>query len=567
MNAQARQSLAEVARAERQRLATDPNIVTVGYGLRRRGGQAVYESCIQYHVRAKIADPAAIQAIGSAPVPAQIGGYPTDVVEVVTARPRKNEGPPTGSRGSHKENPLIGGVSTTVLSDWHSFPTGFGTLGGLCFDRSTSEAMAISNAHVWGLDSGKDCIQPWIPTGEYLEAVLKLLTCGPAAFILDTTVPSALTVGLSAAAAAAWIAAAASDAEDPSRWGQRTGSLPGVGTVTLAETVRLEAPVPDFPFAGRAYYTEAHWSYTRHASDGDHQSDVTARRANEHILAGKLVWTERDKYLPGHQVDICAEVISERVADPRQYHVVAVCYPNSNPDRLVYRVLRPGRCKEVRRAEPVCLRGFPSFLPSGGGSGYTINLDPFRFESGQPAKPITAPPGAGLGALTILALPETSFRVVFPPSTRVEFEVLQPKNNVTIAGYNSAGQRVASTTGGDPSEQPQMLVLEAPEMVEAVICGGRGTAFLIGLCATKEPYRPGNDRLRRLYYTGNLDLDLMEKKDRWNIFLQVHSLDPSAPGGDPVAAARVLGGIPSANNAMVVGCITIMLLDHVFDVI
>jgi len=203
MSAEPRERLSDVAEAERRRLEGDPNVLTVGYGLRLRGGKAQYEVCVQYHVTKKLRSAEEIRSAGSQPIPKEVGGYPTDVIETHTARPHRNDGAPTGSRGSRIENPLIGGVSTTVLSDWHSFPTGFGTLGGICFDRSNGDAMAISNAHVWGSETGKDCIQPWMPTGEYLTAAVKLLTCGPAAFILDMTAPSPLTVGLSAAAAAA----------------------------------------------------------------------------------------------------------------------------------------------------------------------------------------------------------------------------------------------------------------------------------------------------------------------------------------------------------------------------
>ena len=589
MSTQKRQRLADVAESENRRLATDPNVVAVGYGLRQRGGKGEYEVCIQYHVKKKIVDLADIHNTGSQPIPAEVGGYPTDVVELTQARPLRNDGAPTGSRGSHIEKPLIGGVSTTVLSDWHSFPTGFGTLGGLCFDRSTGDAMAISNAHVWGLDTGKDCIQPWMPTGEYVEAVVKLLTCGPAAFILDTTVPSPLTVGLSAAAAAAWAAAAASDAEDPSRWGQRTGTVPPLGARTTLETVLVAAPVPDFPFAGRAYTTKASWDYTRHTTDGDFRNSIVEDRPNEHVLVGKLVWTQRDAYRPGERVHICAELISGRISDPGQFFVVAVCYPNSNPNHLVYRVLRPGRCKELPRAKPVCLRGFPDPLPSGGGSGYTINLDPFRFESGEPTRTVPAPAGSLLQGTMLLELPATSLRVVFPPSTRVEFEVLQTKHPVSIIGRNSAGRKVSSATGSGPSMDPETLMLEASEMVEAVISGGsKGGAFLAGICVSKQPRCTDLEvelKLERgsamrsaeavshgeeayhLCYVGDLDLGPQEQKDRWNIVLQVQSLDPSSPQGDPIEAAHILGGIPSATNALVVGCITIMLLDHVFDVI
>jgi hypothetical protein len=565
MSAQ-RPRLAEVAQAEQQRLAGDPNVVTVGYGLRQRSGKVEYEVCVQYHVRKKIANSAEITRAGSQPIPKDVSGYPTDVVEVVAARPRKNDGPPTGSRGSHIENPLIGGVSTTVLSDWHSFPTGYGTLGGLCFDRSNSDAMAISNAHVWGLDNGRDCIQPWIPVGEYVGAVLKLLLCGPLAYVLDTQLPSPLTVGLVYGAAAAWAAAAASDAEDPSRWGQRTSALPPSGAITTSETIRMAAKLPDFPFAGRAYTSEVRWDYTRHTTAGDFATSIVHKRSNEHVLVGKLVWTDRGEYRAGEQVHICAEVISQQISDPRQFFVVAVCYPDSHPDRIVYRVLRPAGCREFQASRPVCFRGVPDPLPSGGGSNYTINLDPFRFESRTPARAVPAPASSPFAGINVLELPASPLRVVFPPSTRVTFEVFQPKGPVSVTGRSSSGRQVASVTGAGPSSDPETLTLEANEMVEAVLACPAGGALLVGMCVSKQPGRKADDA-HHLQYAGDLELDLQEKKDRWNIVLQVQSLNPSSPQANPIDAARIVGGIPSATCAVVCGCIVFMLLDHVFDVV
>jgi hypothetical protein len=571
MSGTGRRPLTEVAGQEQVRLADDPNIDSVGYGLRRRGGVPLYEVCVQYHVRVKLADPDQIRAVGSEVLPAEVGGYPTDVMETVAARPCKNEGPPTGSRGSHIDNPLIGGGSTTVLSDWHSFPTGFGTLGGLCFDSSNGDAMALSNAHVWGLDADKDCIQPWIPTGEYLTALLKLLTCGPAAFILDDVVPSPLTAGLAAAAAGAWVAAALSDAEDPSRWGQRTGPQPGPAAVTTAETIQATAAVPDFPFAGRAYSAKTRWDYTRHTSAGNMNAAIEADRANEHILRGKLVWTERDTYSPGERVDICAEVITDRVANPAQLYVVAMCYPESNPERVLYRVLRPGRCKGPYRAKPICLEDFPDPLPSFGGSGYTIDLNPFRFESGSPARVMPAQPGSPLEDRNLLELPSVPLRMVFPPSTLLELETLQPGRGLQVIARNSAGQTVATAKGSGGSPDPATLTLRAPEMVEAVISGGGDGSALAGICVTKRPDDLADEgaaaKLFRLPYVGELDLGFREPKSRWNIVLQVQSLDPSGPKTDPVSAARVLGGITASANVLGVGCIVVMLLDHVFDVI
>jgi hypothetical protein len=73
--------------------------------------------------------------------------------------------------------------------------------------------------------------------------------------------------------------------------------------------------------------------------------------------------------------------------------------------------------------------------------------------------------------------------------------------------------------------------------------------------------------VNRFFYNGDLDLDLQEAKDRWNIVLQVQRLNLSSPQADPATAARTLGGIPSASCATVVGCVVVMLLDHLFDVI
>jgi len=565
MNIKNRKRLSEVAQTEQQRLAGDPNVVAVGYGLRQRDGKAEYEVCLQYHVKQKINDPARIRELGSQPVPAEVGGYPTDVLEVIHSRPRKNEGPPTGSRGSNEENPLIGGVSTTVLSDWHSFPTGFGTVGGICFDRSSNATMAVSNAHVWGSDTGKDCIQPWIPTGQYVGAALDLLACGALAFVLDTTVPSPLTAGLAAAAAAAWVAAAASDAEDPSRWGQRTGVVPAPNVRTTAETVRISAPLPDMPFAGRAYSTKARWDYTRHTTAGDLSHSIEEDRPNEHTLAGKLVWTERDQYHPGERVRICAEVISERVWDARQYFVVAACYPLAQPDRVVYRVLTPGRCKEVPRSKPVCLHGFPSTLPSAGGSGYSARLDSFGFESGEPLHVVPGEPGTLGDGLQVLSLPKTSLRIVFPPSTEVTLDLTMGDSPVTVFARNSAGQRAATATG-DPGKS-QHLVLTAPEMTEVIISGAKGQGSLASICRLKQPGGGGNEKLHRLYYTGSLDLNPNENKGGWNINLSVQTIDPSPTTSDPIASARVLGGITASTGMAALACVSFVLIEGLFFII
>jgi hypothetical protein len=64
-----------------------------------------------------------------------------------------------------------------------------------------------------------------------------------------------------------------------------------------------------------------------------------------------------------------------------------------------------------------------------------------------------------------------------------------------------------------------------------------------------------------------LDLGLREPKARWNVVQQVQSLDPSGVSTDPVRAARIRVGITASANISAVGCVVIMLLDYVFDLI
>jgi hypothetical protein len=558
-----RRPIAKVAESERLRLADDPNVTTIGYGLRLRGGRPEYQACLKYRVRKKLSGALAIREAGSAPIPTEVEGYPTDVVEVVVAHAHKNEGPPTGSRGSHVEDPLIGGTSTTVLSDWHSFPTGFGTIGGICFDVSSPAPMAISNAHVWGTDTGKNCIQPWIPTEEYLVALLKLVACGPFAFPLDVTMPSPLTAGLAAAAAGAWALAAASDAEDPSRWGQRTGTVPAAGVLTTSETIRLTAPLPDMPFAGRAYSTNAHWDYTRNTTAGNLSTSIEAARANEHVLIGKLVWTEHPQYQPGARVQICAEVITT-AANPALFFVVAKCFPNADPSRVVYRVLTPGQCKLERRAIPICVQDFPDPLPNIEAADFVVRIGPFWFESGEKLRSVAAPPSPPAAGRP-LALPKNALRVVCPPGNRVSFQFGSLKRKLQIVARNSAGVQVATATTTGAAD---LVTLQAAEMVDAIIAGAQGEGLLYSVCVTKDPNGPQvNEKIHRLHYMGFLDLDLAEKKGDWNIMLSVQSRNLFPPDADPSQSARVLAGVESGVGVFAAGCIAVLLLDNVFHVI
>lgn len=568
-------------RANEERLE-DPNVLCVGYGLKFREGRPTWEVALQYYVHAKLPDEEAITRAGSTPVPGETEGFATDVIEVQVAHPDQcppDRGAPTGGRGGRQENPLVGGTSSTVLSGFHSFPTGYGTLGGICFNAPggvtgpRGAAMAMSNAHVWGTTVGADVIQPWLPIDEYAEAVVKLLVCGPgASFILDTTVPSPLTALLAAGAAGAFGAAIASDAEDPSRWGQRVGAVPSPGVGTRSETVRIRTDVPERPFAGRRYTAPTEWAYARDTTAGTTTEQVTADRENEHVLFGKRVWTERLQYRGGERVGVCAEIATTRAERADDYFVVAHCFPVRDPDRTTPRVLRPGRCRPPVDQRPICFRGFSPPAQPGQSATFPVREGPFALDGPRPGRYVGPWPPGGPETLTILQLPPSPVRMVCPPCSLLEIELFHANQPVEVRAFNSAGDVVDHAATGAQQNQPVQVPLRAPEIVSAEISGGGGEGFLVGACAHPVLHRDDEyDKehgIRRFTYTGALDLDPAERADDWGIVLSVQTVDNSPVGADPLDAARNLGGITaSANMADPVACAVVMLLDHGFNVI
>ncbi|MCZ7663198.1 MAG: hypothetical protein M5U22_09865 [Thermoleophilia bacterium] len=557
-----------VVEEEARRLYDDPNVAGVGFGIKRRGGQIAEGLCVRYIVHKKIPDAEGIEAVGSSVLPVEVEGFPTDVVEIERAVPHDN-GPPTGDRGSRKDDPLVGGGSTTVLSSWHSFPTGFGTLGGICFDSATGEAMALSNAHVWGMEAGRDVIQPWMPTEEYLEAVVKLLACGPViSYLIEGVVPSPLTAGLAAGAAAAWVAAAASDGEDPSRWGQGETGAPPAGARTQAERIHLAAEVPARPFPGFPYTTKTLWQYERDTTAGSFPAQTEEERKNEHLLVSKRVWTDRAAYHGGERVRICAEVATQRTAYAADYFVVAHCFPSDHRDRLMSRVLSPGECETQPRKE-VCFHGFPPPAKPGQPAHFPFSVDVFRFSAGQPGRFVGPWPAGDPQAVTVLQIPWQGMRVELPPASKVTLEVFHMARPVEVRAYDASGLLLDSAAGTAEQGKLQVLSLSGPNIQRVDVGGGGGEGFLVGMCAWVAAPAPRKKRDEyRFVYTGHLDLAKTEPPDRWGVVLFVQTVDNLPPGTDPVVAARTMGGVTaSANVADLAGCTCVMLLDHVFDVI
>src|SRR5262249_54409425 len=102
--------------------AGDPNIQTIGFGLRERGGALQPERVLIFYLRRKYATPRQIESAGSRVIPREIGGYPTDV-QPFNVRPAA-----AGDRDETEFDPLLGGVMTSNADGHIYWFNGAGTL-------------------------------------------------------------------------------------------------------------------------------------------------------------------------------------------------------------------------------------------------------------------------------------------------------------------------------------------------------------------------------------------------------------------------------------------------------
>lgn len=563
----ARKPLREVAAEEARRLAGDPNFYSIGVGLKFVEGRPQMSAALQYYVRAK-APAERLKELGTEPIPAEVGGYPTDVIQVEIHRMLTcpDSSKPTGDRGSRIENPLAGGTSTTSLSSFHSFPTGYGTLGGICFDAVSGDAMALSNAHVYGDEIGAEGIQPWLPTAEYVGAAISWLACGgPLSHLFFWTAPSPLTVILDTLAAAAWIAAAASDAEDPNRWGQRTTTVPPAGTLTQRENIRLDAGVPHLPFPGRIWSAKAHWDYTRVTNSGSTNGVIDAERPNEHALVGKRVFSDRPVYRGGDRVRICAEMWTPAREKIQELFVVAHCFPIADPSRITRRVLvKNDICERVdgaqeKQREPVCVHGFTPQIQGVAQMVFPVVAAPYRIWS-RAAETILEGSSLGIPA-------RAAMHIAVPPSTHVTLEVFHRGGSIRARGIAANGVVVAEAASTDEKDVTQTLQLTGPEIIRVDVEGGDGSGFLSSICTDKHRISAERWKANSTYYSGTFDLPLTEPAGKWAVVVISQGIDLSPTGADPVDAARRLGGIANSANVQEQGeCTCTLLFDHVFEV-
>lgn len=124
--------LERAADKAREKLAKNPDVLSVGTGYKVSAGYATDTPAILVTVLAKIDDPSIIDK--KRLIPAEFAGFPVDVLSCPHPQVLKTV--------------FGGGQGRTTNSD--TFLGSVGTLGAVVFDTATNVACALSNEHVWG---------------------------------------------------------------------------------------------------------------------------------------------------------------------------------------------------------------------------------------------------------------------------------------------------------------------------------------------------------------------------------------------------------------------------------
>jgi hypothetical protein len=112
------------------------------------------------------------------------------------------------------------------------------------------------------------------------------------------------------------VAAALSDETDPTRRGQEV-TVPPPGATTLAEHQKVHLSYPELPVPGRHFTVKTEWNYTRETDAGSFSHGVSEAKVNPHVLADKLLLTDKKLYHPGETIRLFGLILPEACA-PKQ---------------------------------------------------------------------------------------------------------------------------------------------------------------------------------------------------------------------------------------------------------
>ncbi|POF32718.1 hypothetical protein [Roseibium marinum] len=574
----------------RAEYADDPNVVAIGFGSPERGGKPRDGLAILFHVQEKLPSERVIEAKGSKPIPKEIDGFPTDV------RDENYVSGSVGQRDERKYDPLLGGPASSNSEQHVLWFNGGGTLGILGTDNVTGAPVGLSNWHVWadGGSAGDQIIQPGHPTGgDHVEAIGKVLACGPlVTSLIEWESPDPIAAILYGGAAAAAIAAACSDYKDQTRRGQ-DATVPPAGEKTLRERVSNEILYYDLPLPGYPFRAETIWRYERETDQRVMVHEEREKVANAQFLLGKQVVTDKPGYNPGERAEIFASIWDYQLARTcNDYHVVAHMIPHDKPSTAVRSILQPVPCDED---------------PFGGtGDG---ELDCIRFFEMENQEVVYKGRFDWLGYLqpqqqnmSIVSWGELAKGLLLP-SRGIQFSH-QPVSEVRIkvVQYTSQPVRLRAFAGGvlvgeDATDGTQgvvhTLTVKGNGISSTQVLGGGGEAVLVEYCvdgldregefridlpkeqleailkdALEARIKVNAAKARQCCFKGSVRIPATSKPGKWDVYLTVQNINNVPEGTKPEVAAATIGGhLLSAQTLSPSGCLGIMLLDHVFDVI
>ncbi len=168
-----------------------------------------------------------------------------------------------------------------------------------------------------------------------------------------------------------------------------------------------------------------------------------------------------------------------------------------------------------------------------------------------------------------MRIPSSSLQISFPSSSEVRIEIFHTNRPVKAEAFDVFDNLISSTVSTEEQNISQTLVLTGTDIIRVVLSGGGGEGNLVGICITHKDGKKSRDKNeKRFIYTGKIDLDMHEAKDKWGVSLFVQTVNNVPTGTEPAVAARTIGGITASDNiADMAACGVVMLLDHVFDVI
>lgn len=521
-----RKTLAETAYEEGRRLASDPNICGVGYGIKLRKGMpdGEHSACIVYFVREKLATAETIAERGSYPILSKTGEFPTDVVEIgCLAAAAADRAVPAGRRGALVAAPLVGGTATMGLGTQAAGAGGYGTIGGLCFDSATNVPLLLSNAHVWGQTVGTEVTQPVMTSALFGAAVSPATAGTPSAMVL-TRIPAGLTAPVVFANAVAQTYLIEGSNADPLVFGQGATPVP-VATRTNNELVKIGASSVGLAPAGRRLSPAPSWNYQRFSSSAVLAASSTAARPVTNVLTARRLFTNAASCSSGQVVNLYAEIIPATggiAAVASSHYPLVLLYPWPAGGTAIPRMLRP-TSRQTPTTVVTQFTGFPAparvgvvRLPLVVASVFAVDADGTGLF--QTANAGTLPAGT-----LALKLPVGTVRVFVPPSTQVilDLDLRGAAGTLGIQGVSSAGDNVGTNSVPSPGASGRTLVtIDASELVEVDLTIA-GTVVLYGITSR----RGSPESTSPLAYSGTVNASDLLPKGKWGASLFVQGTD------------------------------------------